>query len=272
MNVIGIIGSQGRYGKWLTRFFEQRGDQVIGADIETAHSGRYVVENADVVIFATPIKETPALIEALVSVSRPDQLWLDIASLKSAIVSAMLQSNAEVVGLHPMCAPPATLTLNGETLVVCEARLGHWQLWFNELLQNLEGRVIRTSPEEHDRIMAGVQVLAQSLPLIMVRALDDLNISIETASDYATPLMRSLLLAAGRMLAQDAQLFTNILFGNPHSRGLLIALQEEAAQLAKLLATNSRSGYVDQFEAARAYYGGDRADIAYHQFENLFID
>jgi len=48
-------------------------------------------------------------------------------------VQAMLASQAEVVGLHPMTAPPKAPTLKGRVMVVCEARLRHWQPWVDSL-------------------------------------------------------------------------------------------------------------------------------------------
>ena len=73
---------------------------------------------------------TPALIAEYVRQSagrERDRLWLDVTSVKEAPVQAMLASQAEVVGLHPMTAPPKAPTLKGRVMVVCEARLQHWQ-------------------------------------------------------------------------------------------------------------------------------------------------
>ena len=49
----------------------------------------------------------------------------------------MLESQAEVVGLHPMTAPLKTPTLTGRVVVVCEARLEAWRPWLQRLLDAL---------------------------------------------------------------------------------------------------------------------------------------
>ena len=50
--------------------------------MQTELANQQVVEQADVVIFALTIRHTGKAIRELVSASRPEQLWLDIPSLK----------------------------------------------------------------------------------------------------------------------------------------------------------------------------------------------
>ena len=63
----------------------------------------------------------------------------------------MLASRAEVVGLHPMTAPPKTPTLKGRVMVVCEARLDAWRPWMASLLAALAlvTLVVKTVLELH---------------------------------------------------------------------------------------------------------------------------
>ena len=61
--VVGLVGSEGAYGRWLRRFFaEGMGLEVIGRDPADRHSPsvRELVERADVLVFAAPIRHTPA--------------------------------------------------------------------------------------------------------------------------------------------------------------------------------------------------------------------
>ncbi|KAG1242966.1 hypothetical protein G6F68_015978 [Rhizopus microsporus] len=55
----------------------------------------------------------------------------------------MLASQAEVVGLHPMTAPPKAPTLKGRVMVVCESRLQHWQPWVDALCAALQAECVR---------------------------------------------------------------------------------------------------------------------------------
>ncbi len=126
-----VVGIAGAYGRWLAQFLRTRMQlEVIGFD--PADSGSLdeatLAQRADVLIFAAPIRHTAALIEryvALAGARAAAQLWLDVTSIKQAPVAAMLTSQADVVGLHPMTAPPKSPTLKGRVMVVCQARLQH---------------------------------------------------------------------------------------------------------------------------------------------------
>ncbi|MCB1568608.1 MAG: prephenate dehydrogenase/arogenate dehydrogenase family protein, partial [Xanthomonadales bacterium] len=110
--VIGIVGSQGHYGRWLRPFFEHRmGLRVLGSDRgqDGTLTPDELIAQCDVLVFSVPIRLTPTIIADYVQRAagrERDQLWLDITSVKQAPVEALLRSNAEVVGLHPMTAAP----------------------------------------------------------------------------------------------------------------------------------------------------------------------
>ena len=126
---IAIVGSAGTYGRWLRGFFERRmGLRVLGHDPGDPGSDTpdALVGQADVLLFATPIRQTPSVVDEYVRRSagrEAGRLWLDVTSIKQGPIEAMLRSRAEVVGLHPMTAPPKAPTLKGRVVVVCEARL-----------------------------------------------------------------------------------------------------------------------------------------------------
>ena len=169
--VVGIVGSEGAYGRWLRRFFaEGMGLEVVGRDPADRRSPpvRELVERADVLIFAAPIRHTPALIAEYAQVAdgiEQGRLWLDVTSIKRAPVDAMLASRADVVGLHPMTAPPKSPNLKGRVVVVCEARLARWRPWLNALLEALEADCVHATPERHDRAMAVVQAMVHATHL-----------------------------------------------------------------------------------------------------------
>ena len=138
--LVGIVGSAGAYGRWLQQFFRARmGLAVIGHDPADTQSvdETELVRRADVLVFSAPIRRTAALIDrhvVLAGGSEAGKLWLDVTSIKTAPVAAMLRSHAEVVGLHPMTTPPKAPTLRGRVMVVCEARLQRWRPWVADLL------------------------------------------------------------------------------------------------------------------------------------------
>lgn len=255
--VIGLVGSAGAYGVWLRRFFEQRmGLRVLGHDPADPGSDtpEQLLVHADVLVFATPIRHTPALIAQYVAAAagrERGRLWLDITSLKQAPVAAMLASQAEVVGLHPMTSPLKTPTLKGRVVVVCEARVDAWRPWLQELLDALQGEYVRTTPDHHDRVMALVQALVHAAHLGQAGVLR--SFAGELGDPAALMPYRSIgfemdAAVTTRILALNPEIYEDIQFGNPHTGEVLERLAAEIARLRGLVGRGD--------EAARAEFRG----------------
>jgi prephenate dehydrogenase len=262
--VIGIVGSAGAYGVWLRRFFEQRmGLRVLGHDPVDAGSDppARLIEGADVLVFAAPIRQTPALIAhyAQMSAGRErGRLWLDITSLKQAPVAAMLESQAEVVGLHPMTAPLKTPTLKGRVVVVCEARLDAWRPWLQQLLEALQGEYVRSTPGHHDRVMALVQAMVHAAHLGqagVLRSFADALGGPAALMPYRSIGFEMDTAVIARILSLNPEIYEDIQFGNPHTGEVLERL---AAEIARLRALVARGDEDARAEFREHYLAGNR--------------
>lgn len=296
---IGLVGSQGSYGRWLRRFFEQRmGLQVLGRDPggDTELSERALIESVDVLVFCAPIRQTPSVIrhyvEQAAGIER-GQLWLDITSIKAAPVAAMLTSQAEVVGLHPMSAAPKAATLRGRAMVVCEARLERWRPWLEGFLVASEADCVRAEAEQHDRVMALVQGMVHATHMAqgavlreLAPAVGDLH-GIRPFSSVGYSLDVTV---TQRILASNPAIYQDIQFENPHVAPMLerLAMQldtlrdlvrrgDDAArdQLRKQLLDQSRA-YVGEQAVAEGSYAFERlgyllADLHEPRFISVFL-
>lgn len=246
--VVGIVGNAGAYGRWFSAVLRERmGLTVIGRDLQDtlAPSPQELVRMADVLVFSTPIRDTAAVIETYVEAAagaEAGKLWLDLCSIKQAPVAAMLRSRADVLGLHPMTAPPKTLSLRGHVLAVCPARLARWQPWVKVLLAELEAECVTIDPLAHDRAMALVQGLVHASHLAQAQVLQML-----AADACGMARLRALrtvgfeldLTVTGRILAGNPAIYENIQFDNPHVLPVLQALAAATAQLRDSVATGS---------------------------------
>jgi len=242
--VVGIVGSDGAYGRWLRRFLEQRlGLDVIGHDPADAASDspETLLERAEVLIFSAPIRHTPALIADYVARSagrEADRLWLDVTSVKSAPVEAMLASQAEVVGLHPMTAPPKAPTLKGRVMVVCEARLSRWQPFVQQLCEALEAECVRATPEHHDQVMALVQAMVHATHLAQAGVLREyapLLGALPALMPYRSASFELDTAIIARILSLNPAIYEDIQFGNPHVAPMLDRLLAQLQQLRSQL-------------------------------------
>ncbi|RXK66823.1 prephenate dehydrogenase [Stenotrophomonas sp. MA5] len=227
---IGIVGSAGAYGRWLGRFFEQQMRlQVIGHDPADAasHTPEQLLAEADVLVFSAPIRHTPELIAEYVRRSagrERGRLWLDVTSVKDAPVQAMLASQAEVVGLHPMTAPPKAPTLKGRVMVVCEARLQHWQPWLDALCVALQAECVRATPQHHDQMMALVQAMVHATHLAQAGVLREYQPqlgTLEAMLPYRSASFELDTAIISRILSLNPAIYEDIQFGNPHVAPML---------------------------------------------------
>lgn len=280
--VVGIVGSQGAFGRWLARFLRDRmGLRVIGRDPngDTALSPRELASQADVLVFSTPIRHAVAIIDDYVDAAAGDEsgrLWLDLTSIKQQPVEAMLRSRAEVVGLHPMTAPPKIDTLRGRTMAVCRARLDRWQPWLDALLAALQADCVEIEPLAHDRAMALVQGLVHASHMAQATVLREL-----APGAGGLPALHALrtighdldLTVTGRILSGNPAIYEDIQFGNPHVLPMLGRLSDAVALLRAQVADGSddaRSLVRDEFlRRPASWFGNDELVARSHGFERM---
>ncbi len=242
--IVGIVGSAGAYGRWLRHFFESRMRlRVIGHDPADTHSDTVerLLDDADILLFAAPIRLTETTIDAWAARSagrERGRLWLDITSIKQAPIAAMLRSQAEVVGLHPMTAPPKAPTLKGRVLAICEARLDAWKPWLTQLLDALQAECVMVSPEHHDQAMALVQAMVHATHLAQAGVLR--GYAPVLGSPAALLPLRSAsfeldVAVMTRILSLNPQIYEDIQFGNPHALEMLDRLLDELRALRDLV-------------------------------------
>lgn len=257
--VIGIVGSAGAYGRWLREFFVRRmGLRVLGRDPSDPDSlsELELIEQSDVLLFSAPIRHTPALIRDYVRIAagrERGKLWLDVTSVKAEPVAAMLESQAEVVGLHPMTAPPKSPTLKGRVLVVCEARLQHWQSWLQELLRMLEAECVRSTPSHHDQVMALVQAMVHATHLAQAGVLREYAPQLgglEQLMPFRSASFELDMAMMARILSLNPAIYEDIQFGNPHVEEMLQRLRGQLERLHRQVSAgdgNARTAFRNEF-------------------------
>jgi prephenate dehydrogenase len=279
---IGLVGSRGAYGRWLRNFFEQRmGLRVYGRDpiTDTQLSERELIESVDVLVFCAPIRQTPDVIRHYVEQGdgiERGQLWLDITSIKAAPVAAMLQSQAEVVGLHPMSAAPKSSTLRGRAMVVCEARLDTWKSWLDDFLKASEADCVRAEAEQHDRVMALVQGMVHATHMAQGAVLRELAPEVgglEGIRPFSSVGYELDVAVTRRILAGNPAIYQDIQFENPYVAPMLQRLAAHLNTLRDLVRSGdgaARDQLREQLlDRSREYVGQQSVAEGSYAFERL---
>ena len=167
---IGILG-YGRFGCALGSLLVEAGhayrawDPVaeVPADCRAA-SLADMAATQDILVLAVPVPALEPVLRQLAPLLRPDQLVLDVGSVKAgpcALLDRYLGTAVPHAGTHPLFGPVSLARAERPLRVVlCPSPLhpaaaDRVQTFF----QGLGCEVLRQSPEDHDRIMATTHAL-----------------------------------------------------------------------------------------------------------------
>jgi len=252
---VAIIGGEGGMGRSLNTLFSDLGHRVLVADLETDFRPHDAAAQADVVLISVPIRETRSVVEQLGPLVRADALLMDVTSIKTDPMRAMLASTeASVVGTHPMFGPGVN-TYQGQRVVLCRGRGEQWFEWVRQMFTARGLVITEASAEEHDSMMAIVQVLHHFKTQVLGLALSRTGAALEETLRFTSPAYLLEAYVTGRHFAQSPELYGPIEMLNPDSKEVVTVFREAAADLAAILESRDQAGFDDVFESVREFFG-----------------
>lgn len=270
---IGIIGGRGTLGQIFKQAFETAGCEVLISgrkpDGKTVLSNKTLVQKADIVIITVFLKDTLAVIAEIAPLLNKKQLLCDFTSLKTEPVRAMLQSKAEVVGLHPMFG--AVKSLEGKNIFACPVRSKRWWPWLKKTLQNFGLNVHTISPDRHDELAAIHQSTTHLISISLAELLKKRGIKAQDLFAISSPSTQLALLTAGRLLAQDHEMYADIQLQNPHTLATLNDFEDIFSELTARIATKDRPAFLKELQAAARHFGAWK-DFAAEKTNEIFHD
>lgn len=257
---VAVIGGHGKIGRLLVRLFGDLGHRMLVVDTDTALRGAEAAAAADVTIVSVPIDRTESVVREVGPHVRPDSLLMDVTSIKSAPMAAMLESTAgSVVGTHPMFGP-SVHTLQGQRVVVCRGRGDDWADWVRQAFTARGLVVTETSAAQHDRAMAVVQVLTHFQTQVQGITLARLGIPLSETLPFTSPAYLLELYVAARHFAQDPGLYGPIEMRNPLSGEVTAAFGASVQELATVIAEGDQQAFTRLFDEVRAFFGDFTAE------------
>ncbi|MFQ5414412.1 MAG: bifunctional chorismate mutase/prephenate dehydrogenase [Phycisphaerae bacterium] len=252
---IAIIGGRGGMGRCLSELFADLGHAVMVADLETRLTPQEAAAVADVVVVSVPIDATVEVIRRVGPLVRAGALLMDVTSVKTAPMAAMLDATAaDVIGTHPLFAP-SVHSLQGQRVVLCPGRGEAWLDWLRQTFHARGLIVVESTAEEHDRAMSVVQVLVHFSTEVMGRTLTRLGVSIEQTLAFMSPVYLMELIMTARHFAQSPDLYASIQMSNPATPEVTAAFENAAAELRGLAAAKNHAAFSQVFEEVQAYFG-----------------
>jgi prephenate dehydrogenase len=258
---IGIVGGEGQMGRWLRRFWEDRGHPVLVSDLDTTLSNEDVVRRSDVTFVAVPLRATPEVLRSLGPVLPEGRALVSVASLMAPSAKALSASPGETLCAHPVFGPTVTVT-SGLPVVVAPVRGERWIAWLSEELRAAGLEVRLSTPAEHDASMAVVQAMLHSLYVALCEAMGAAGLPVQDALPWASPTLRLQLALMARILGQDPDLYADLVVGNALAPACLDALAAALGHLAALARAGDLAGFASAFRAAREAFGPHGPDLA----------
>ena len=250
-----IVGAKGGMGSLYTRIARQSGHKIYEIDKHNWHELEEIAPKLDLAIVTVPINVTVEVIDRLAPKLKSDTILADFTSNKSEPLDAMQQAHAgPVLGLHPMHGPDVD-NLSKQLMVVCPAKDAEASQWVIEQAQLWGMRVIEADSEKHDHVMNMVQGLRHYVALLHGSFMQSYDLKPQDILDYSSPIYRAELMMTGRIFAQSAELYADIVFANEERRELLLEFFDHHSELAELVRDNNKKGFIREFQSVTDFFG-----------------
>ena len=179
---VAIIGGSGKMGRWFANFLLKEGKEVIitgrnerklleakrqlGVEVATNVEA---VKSADTILLSVPIDNFEEVVEQVSPYIRPEQVIIDITSIKVFPVETMHKhiKAGLTLGTHPVFGPGAksianqnfVLTPTNEREITLAQKVSGY-------LETRGAKVTLMTPQEHDEMMAVILGLSHFIAIV----------------------------------------------------------------------------------------------------------
>lgn len=259
-----ILGGRGGMGKQYATLFSASGHQVRILDKNDWDKAPELFYGADLVILSVPINITERVIEQAVEFLPVGAILADFTSNKEGPLNSMLNHyKGPVIGLHPMHGPDMS-NLSKQLMITCHGRDEDSYTWVINQFQLWGMRVLSVDPKQHDKVMNLVQGLRHFVALLHGSFMKTTELKPEQILHFSSPIYRAELMMTGRIFAQDAELYADIVFTNDERRAILIEFLQHHERLADMVRNGDKAAFIKEFESITEFFG-DFAETALNE-------
>ncbi|SDZ93341.1 bifunctional chorismate mutase/prephenate dehydrogenase [Alkalimonas amylolytica] len=249
-----VVGGAGALGSRFVSLFQRSGYQVEVLEANDWSKAPQLCQGAALVLMATPITLTCQLIEQLPELPA-DCLLADITSIKQQPLACMLARHAgPVLGLHPMFGPDVS-NLVKQVIVVCDGRFADRSDWLRQQLVVWGAELVEQSAEVHDERMQLIQGMRHFTSLVYGVHLAEENAELSELLALSSPIYRLELAMIGRLFAQNAELYADIMLSSVQTSELLERYLQRFSQVLDLVQGADKAALMAEFNKGKAYFG-----------------
>lgn len=250
-----IVGGRGQMGQYFARWFQESGYEVRILDAADWPRVSELCTGIDLALVSVPIHLTTEIIGKLGPCLPPRCILADITSIKKAPVAAMLAAhNGPVMGLHPLFGP-STSSMDQQIVVASPGRDVEACQWLTDQLAAWGNIVMTLDAKKHDEVMDLVQGARHFVTFVFGRFLSQRQVNLDRTLEFSSPIYRLELGMIGRLFAQDASLYADIIFASPERRALLKEFINSLASTQAMLETCDTERFCREFQQVAEWFG-----------------
>lgn len=228
-NITILWGTDG-FGRWLCEYILRGFSEHVHITITWRNKDKWekisdelrvkfttdnieAVKTADIVIYSTPIAHTERIISETLEYIKSWVVVADVTSIKKFPTKAMqTRDDLIVIPTHPMFGPYIS-SIAGQVFVLTpESSTKHTQEYkfLFDFLKSQKAKVIESTPEYHDKMMAVVQWLTHLNMFVVGETMKRLGFNIADSMDFISPIYKLMVSSVGRYLWQNPWLYADI--------------------------------------------------------------
>ncbi len=210
------------------------------------------IGQADVVVLAIPESILESAVTAVAPLMSRDALLVHTASVQTAI-SELLVTEAtrhwlQACGVDPMFAP--ALGFPGRPVALTAIRPGPRIDALAQFMSEAGARVVPITPDEHDRLTAGIQVATHASVLAFGLSICRSGVDVSHCLELATPPYRAMLTLCARLCSGEPEVYREIQDVHPLAEQTRVRVRDCVQELS------ARSADSEDFAAMIAEMSG----------------
>ena len=250
-----IIGGDGQMGRFFASLFKRSGFEIRILGENDWPKAEKLCQGIDLCLVSVPIEITLEVIERIGPFLDSKTVLSDLTSIKMQPLDAMLNAhNGPVIGLHPIFGPTSG-SLDKQILVACPGREMDNCQWVLDQLALWDAVIVQATAEEHDEVMTIVQALRHFATFSFGRFLYEKRIGLDRTLEFSSPIYRLEIGMVGRLFAQDAGLYSEIIFASERRRRLLKDYIASMTQHLEMLEKNDKHFFNQEFKRIAEWFG-----------------
>ena len=271
-------------GRWFARHLRAEGGEVVISGrteskvmearrelgVDTASSVE-AVKDADVILLSVPIETFEDIVAELAPHIQPEQVVVDVTSVKVMPVAAMHRhlKTRLVLGTHPLFGPGAK-GITGQNFVLTPTNNEERTLAekVRDYLETRGARVSLMTPEEHDDKMAVILGLSHFIAVVAADTLISSNkVAQPTALGGIT--YKVLLTLVESVISENPELYASIQMNLPGVAEIEALFQAKVAAWAEMVRKKDRGAFIRQMKTLKSRLEKDNPEFG-KAYENMY--